>query len=362
MAKPKSKSKPTKQPQKKTINLALQGGGSHGAYTWGVLDYLLEDDRLDFEGVSATSAGAMNAAALAYGKAKGGAQMGRETLEEFWREISRSGQVFSPVKRSAFEVSSEMHPFMPNWNMANSAMFSFFENFTHALSPYQFNPLNLNPLRDVIERTIDFDHVNACDCMQLFITATNVQKGTARVFENEDIDIDVLLASAALPFLFHAVSIKDHHYWDGGYMGNPSLWPLFYKAKSRDILMIHLNPITRDEVPRESYTIENRMNEITFNSSLLKELRAIDFVKKLINEDMLKDEYKDQYKDILFHAIRADDVMCNLTIASKFDTDWGFLRELRDLGRDQAKTWLDDHYDDIGEKGSVDIQKDYLSE
>jgi len=346
---------------KKTINLALQGGGAHGAYTWGVLDYLLEDGRVDFEGVSATSAGAMNAAALAFGKTKGGAEKGREILEEFWREISRAGQVFSPVKRTPFELGSGLNPFMPNWSLANSPAFSFFENFTHALSPYQFNPLNFNPLKDILERTIDFDVVHACDSMKLFITATDVQNGTAKVFENQEIDIEVLLASAALPFLFQAVEIKDRFYWDGGYMGNPSLWPLFYKAKSRDILMVHVNPIDREEIPKESYTIENRMNEITFNASLIKELRAIDFVKKLINEDMLKDEYKDQYTDVLFHAIRADEVMCDLSIASKFDTDWNFLKYLRDLGRNQAKLWLEAHFDDLNERDSVDIQKDYLS-
>lgn len=351
----------SKKPKQKSINLALQGGGAHGAYTWGVLDYLLEDGRLDFEGVSATSAGAMNAAALAYGKSLGGAEKGREVLEEFWLEISRAGQVFSPVKRTPWELGSGLNPFMPNWSLANSPAFSFFENFTHALSPYQFNPLNFNPLKDVIERTIDFDIVHACDCLRLFITATDVQNGTAKVFQNEEIDIEVLLATAALPFLFQAVEIKDRFYWDGGYMGNPSLWPLFYHAKSRDILMVHVNPITREEIPKESYTIENRMNEITFNASLLKELRAIDFVKKLINEDMLKDKYKDQYKDILFHAIRADEVMCDLSIASKFDTDWNFLTYLRDLGRNQAKLWLEAHFDDVNTNASVDLQKDYLS-
>jgi len=253
-----------------------------------------------------------------------------------------------------------MNPFMPHWSLTNSPAFSIFESFTHALSPYQFNPLNFNPLKDVIERVIDFDAVHDCDCLKLFITATDVERGTAEVFENRDVDINVLLASAALPFLFHAVEIKGRHYWDGGYMGNPSLWPLFYKSKARDILMVHVNPIVREELPRESYTIENRINEITFNASLIKELRAIEFVKKLIHEDMLKDEYKDDYSDILFHAIRADKVLCDLSIASKFDTDWNFLKYLRDLGREQAKLWLAAHFNEIGVDSSVDIRKDYL--
>ena len=222
--------------------------------------------------------------------------------------------------------------------------------------------MNFNALKDVLEKVIDFETVHACDCVKLFITATDVQSGTGTLFENKDVTIDVLLASAALPQLFQAVEINGRYYWDGGYLGNPSLWPLFYKAECRDILLVHVNPIKREGVPKEAYTIENRVNEITFNASLLKELRAIDFVQKLVRNNMLKDEYKDHYKDILLHAIRADEVMRNLSIASKFDTDWHFLTHLRDLGRIQAKMWLEAHYDDIGKRGSVnDITTDYLT-
>ena len=346
---------------KKTINLALQGGGSHGAFTWGVIDYFLEDGRLDFEGVTATSAGAMNAAALAHGKAVGGNDGAREALENFWQETSKAGAMFSPVKRTPVEQAAALNPWMPNWSLENSPFFAMFEGLTHAVSPYQFNPMNFNILKDILEKTIDFDVLQACDCLNIFINATNVRNGTAKVFSNKDVTIDVLLAAAALPFLFQAVEIDGEAYWDGGYMGNPSLWPLFYHAKCRDILVIHVNPIHRDEIPKESYTIENRINEITFNSAFLKEMRSIAFVKKLINEDMLKDEYKNQYKDVLLHAVRADDVLCSLSIASKFDTDWGFLTYLRDLGREEGKNWLDKHYKDVGERSSVDIEKDYLS-
>lgn len=333
--------------KQKPINLALQGGGAHGAFTWGVLDYLLEDGRLDFEGVSATSAGAMNAAALAYGKSSGGSEKAREVLEHFWHEVSREGSVFSPFAQS--------------WSLAKNTFFSFFDHFTHNVSPYQFNPMNYNPLENVIKRVIDFEAIHHCECMNLFITATEVHSGSAKIFKNEDIDTKVLLATAALPFLYQAVEIENQHYWDGGYIGNPSLWPLFYEAECRDILMVHVNPLKREELPKEAYAIEDRMNEITFNASLLKELRAIDFVKKLINEDMLKDEYKDQYKDILLHAVRADDVMRDLSVSSKFDTDWKFLQSLRDQGRAEAKKWLEQHYNDIGQCSSVDIQKDYLA-
>ncbi len=350
----------TKQDKQKTINLALQGGGAHGAFTWGVLDYFLEDGRLDFEGVTATSAGAMNAAALAYGKSAGGPNMAREVMERFWRDVSAHGAFYSPIKNNPLEMLSDFNPFGGGWPFGESANYAMFETMRNTFSPYQFNPLNLNPLRDVLERIIDFDEIHKCDCLKLFISATNVEKGTSKIFENEEVTLDVLMASACLPFLFQAQNIDGDDYWDGGYMGNPALWPLFYKAKCRDILIVHINPITRADLPTEAYAIENRINEITFNTALMKELRAISFVKKLINEDMLKDEYKDQYKDVLLHAIRADKVMENYSIASKFDTDWVFLSELRDKGREEGKLWLKKNYDKIGCKASVDIEKDYL--
>lgn len=345
---------------RKIINLALQGGGSHGAFTWGVLDYLLEDDRVDFEGITATSAGAMNAAALAYGLTIGGTEKAREVLNNFWWEVSEAGTVFSPVKRTPFEMGAALNPWMPSWALDNSLAFSMFDTITNSISPYQFNPGNFNPLRDVLEQVIDFDAVHACKRVNLFVTATNVQTGTGKVFGNEEISVDVLLASAALPSLFQSVEIDGQYYWDGGYMGNPSLWPLFYHAKCRDILIVHVNPIVREEIPTKAYQIENRMNEINFNSSLMKELRAIDFVKKLINEDMLKDEYKDQYTDVLLHAIRADQVLRDLSIASKFDTGWQFLSYLKGLGRDEAKKWLESNYKSLNKETTVDIQKDYL--
>lgn len=351
MSKPKTE-------KKKSINLALQGGGSHGAFTWGVLDALLEDGRVDFEGVSATSAGAMNAAALAYGKTKGDAQTAREILENFWRETSRAGAIFSPIKNTSYDMGSMLNPWAKEWGFTN---FSFFEELGRSISPYQFNPLNFNLLKNVLEKTINFDHVHACDCMKLFITTTDVQSGLPKIFENEEVTLEVLLASAALPTLFQAVEIKGRYYWDGGYLGNPSLWPLFYHAQSRDILLVHVNPIKREEVPMDAQSIDNRLNEITFNSALLKELRAIDFVQKLLHQDMLKEQHKDHYKDVLLHAIRADDVMRDLSATSKFDTDWHFLTELRDIGRKEAKTWLKKHFKDLNKRASVDITKDYLA-
>jgi NTE family protein len=295
---------------------------------------------------------------------EGGAQGARDALEEFWRAISKASTFFRPLSSDAIpdtpatKMAKDMAKF---WNMDEHPAMSIMEDAFSHISPYQFNPLNLNPLRDLLEERVDFEKIHRCDCMKLFIAATNLRNGAPKIFENEDVTIDALLASACLPQLFQAVEIEGEAYWDGGYVGNPSLWPLFYNAQCRDILLVHVNPINRADVPKTMPEIENRLNEITFNAALLKELRSIDFVKKLIHEDMLKDEYKERYKDILLHAIRTDDVMSDLDVDSKSNTDWSFLKDLRDLGRAEAQKWLAAHFADIGKKPSLDIQKDYLA-
>lgn len=344
---PKAKSQ-----KKKTLNLALQGGGSHGAFTWGVLDALLEDGRLEFEGISATSAGAMNAAVLAYGKTIGGNEKARELLDEFWWRISQNGAFYRP----AYQTSLGRF-----FGLDHNPMITLTQSILSTISPYHFNPLNYNPLEEILSDMIDFDKLCADQCTRLFITATNVRSGTAKVFKNEEVNLDVLLASACLPHLFQAVEIDGEAYWDGGYMGNPSLWPLFYHVETNDILLVHINPIAREQVPKTMEEIENRLNEITFNTSLLKELRAIDFVKKLIAEDMLKGEHKKRYTNILLHAIRTDDFMSDLDAQSKYNTEWSFLNDLKEMGRREAQNWLQKHYKDLGKKSSVNIQDDYLS-
>ena len=248
---------PKTEKKQKTINLALQGGGAHGAFTWGVLDAFLEDGSLDFEGISATSAGAMNAAALAQGLStenpQDAAASAREMLERFWREVADAGAFYNPFAQT-------QNSFAKFWDLDQSPAYrqmqSFYQQMIGTLSPYEFNPLNIEPLRTLLDEVINFDEIHACEAVKLFVTATNVRTGTAKIFENKDINIDVLLASAALPFLFQAVEIDDEAYWDGGYMGNPSLWPLFYHAKARDILIVHVNPIRRDEIPTDVSAIE----------------------------------------------------------------------------------------------------------
>ncbi|MEN8236581.1 MAG: patatin-like phospholipase family protein [Pseudomonadota bacterium] len=344
----------TKHKQQKTINIALQGGGSHGALTWGVLDYLLEDGRLDIEGFSATSAGSMNAVAYAYGKMVGGNKGARECLEMFWRHMNGTGQLFSPVRQLPWEKLGHQ------WNMDYSINFHLFEAFTRLFSPYQFNPANFNILKMVLEETIDFDALRDCQNTKLFINATNVQTGKVKVFKTNEIDVDVIMASASLPFLFHAVPIDGQTYWDGGYSGNPALFPLFYHTDSRDIVIVHVNPIERTQLPQTPPEIYNRINEITFNSSLLKELRAVAFVQKLLQQNMIKDEFRDQFKDILMHSIHSDSAMCDLGVASKFNVNWQFLIDLKNRGRTLAKTWLQENYSKIGKKSSVDLRSEFL--
>ena len=345
-----------KKQEKKKVNIALQGGGAHGALAWGILDALLEDGRIEVEGFTATSAGTMNALAFVQGMQEGGVDGARAKMEHFWWEISKAGIFFSPVHGNPIER------FLGLGSGENPFSYFMFDSITRLFSPYQFNPLDINPLRTVIDETIDFDKIKSCNKVKLFISATNVRSGKVHIFRNDDITLDVALASSCLPFLFKAVEINGDHYWDGGYSGNPALYPLFYQTESNDIILIHLNPLYREEIPVTAPAIMNRLNEVSFNASLLKELRAIAFVKKLIEHDMIKDEYKHMYKDLLVHSVRADDMMKDFSVASKFETDWDFLITLRDAGREGMKLWLEEHFDNIGERASVDLNEEFLTE
>lgn len=339
---------------KRTVNLGLQGGGAHGAFAWGVLDALLEDGRIAIEGVSGTSAGAMNAAVYAYGEMEGGPDGARQALHDFWREMSLAGDVFSPIKQLPWEN------ILGPYTAGASLTYNVFDHMTRVFSPYVWNPLNFNPLRDIVERSVDFSKLHACKSTKLFISATNVRTGKVKVFNNEDVTLDAVMASACLPFVYKAVEIDGEYYWDGGYTGNPALFPFFYRCDSRDVLVVHINPMLRDDIPMSATDIMNRINEVSFNASLIREFRAIDFVAKLIDEDWLKDEYRDRVRKILVHSIRSDDALADLSVASKFDLNWGFLTELRDRGRDEAQAWLDRHFDALGERSTIDLKNDYL--
>lgn len=337
--------------QIRTVNLALQGGGAHGAFTWGVLDRLLDEKGLAFEGLSATSAGAMNASVFAYGLAINGREGARRALAGFWKRVS-------DVAR--------LGPFQPNlidrmlgdYKLAWSPIFSLAGLMTHVLSPYLFNPANYNPLRDVLEQSIDFDVLRRPDCpVKLFLCATNVRSGKVKIFTGTELSASAVMASASVPTMFQAVEIGDDVYWDGGYMGNPALFPLIYNCDSTDIVIVHINPLFRNEAPRSADDILNRINEISFNSSLMREMRAVSFVTKLITQKRVPDG---SLKRMLIHSIADDEFMSALSSASKYNADWDFLVHLRDQGRKCADGWLAKNYAKLGVESSVDIDQMFL--
>ena len=351
----KTKNKTTKQNgivTNKPVNLALQGGGSHGAFTWGVLDRLLEDGRLSFAAISGTSAGAMNACALADGWSRNGAQGARDRLEAFWRAVSDNGQL-SPIQRTPIDMLTG------NWSLENNPTLMWFEMVSRSFSPKMANPLGLNPLRDIVSREIDFESVHACPDIDLLISATNVETGKVKVFEKHELGVDHVMASACLPTLFPAVEIDGVPYWDGGYGGNPALFPFFYQNKVEDVLLVQINPILREGAPETAREIQNRIDEITFNAGLQREFRAIAFVRRLIENGNLSGE---QYRAIRMHRIDADEAFADLTATTKISVEWAFLTYLRDLGRAAADDWLDVHFDDVGKASTLDLSDELSPE
>jgi len=335
----------------KPVALALQGGGMHGAFTWGVLDQLLEDGRLAIEGVSATSAGAMNAVVLANGLRRGGPAGAREALHTFWLAIAESARRYSPLRWIPWIKGS--HSFGLNY----SPLYAVADMALRVLSPYQFNPYNMNPLRDVLEQQVDFEGLRQQCPIRLFLCATNVETGRIRLFSGADVCVEAVLASACLPTLFQAVTIEGQYYWDGGYVGNPAIFPLIYECETRDVVIVHINPIIRRGVPTTAADILNRLNEVSFNSSLMREMRAIAFVTALIQQGRVDG---DDMKEMLIHSIRSDDTMAALHVSSKYNGDWSFLCQLRDQGRAQAEAWLARNYESIGRHSSIDIKAEFL--
>ncbi|GAB3629703.1 alpha/beta hydrolase [Pandoraea terrae] len=335
----------------KPIALALQGGGMHGAFTWGVLDRLLEDGRLTIEGVSATSAGAMNATVLAYGLLQGGHDRAREALHEFWLAIAQSALRYSPFRWMPWLKGTH------SFGLDHSPLYAMADIVLRMLSPYQFNPNNMNPLRDVLAQQIDFEVLRQQCPIQLYLCATNVETGRIRIFSSEDICIEAVLASACLPTLFQAVSIDGEHFWDGGYVGNPAIYPLIYHCNTHDVVIVHINPIVRHGVPTTSADILNRVNEVSFNSSLMREMRAIAFVTSLIQQGKVD---RGEMKEMLIHSIRSDETMSALSVSSKYNADWDFLCFLRDQGRVQAEAWIEENYENVGQRSSIDIGKEFL--
>lgn len=337
-------------PQARPINLALQGGGAHGAYTWGVLDALLEDGRLAFEGISGTSAGAMNAVLLAEGLIEGGAEGARAKLNAFWGDLGRVGALFP----------AHSHQHMQEWfgpGVASLASNMMNFDWTQYFSPSQFNPFDLNPLRDIVGELVDFERLRRQKQLKLFINATSVKSGKIRVFETREMSLDVVMASACLPMLFRAVEIEGDAYWDGGYSGNPAIFPLIYECAAEDVLLIQITPLTAETIPQTSAEILDRLNEISFNSTLMREMRAIAFVHKLIKKGKVKD---DEYKDMRLHRIASEGEMRQFDAASKLVAEPAMLKALFTLGREAAGVWLKEEFAKVGKKSSMDIDALFL--
>lgn len=332
------------RPSSKKINLALQGGGAHGAFTWGVVDQILADGRLEITGISGASAGAVNAVMVADGLARGGPEVARQRLAAFWRAASTGGTL-PPVQRAVTDRMLSMMPF------ATTPVQSWFEAMAHYFSPYELNPFDFNPLNDLVARLVDFEAIRSGD-LELFISATNVHTGRLRVFPRDKITADVVMASAALPFMFRAVEIDGIPFWDGGYMGNPAIFPFLQATETDDVLVVQINPVTRPATPKTSSEIIGRLNEITFNSALISELRALDFVTQLIDDGHLP---PGRYRRLNFHRIDLGVLATRLAGASKLKTDFEFLDLLRRAGQRAARRFLDQHFDDIGARSTLDL-------
>ncbi|MGB6101295.1 MAG: patatin-like phospholipase family protein [Comamonas sp.] len=324
---------------RRALNIALQGGGSHGAFTWGVLDALLEDGQFEFVGISGTSAGAMNAVALVHGFAQAakkskdrqeihanGCALARETLKALWEGVGALGSLM-------WGVPLQGNPFM-------SLM-------TQWLSPYQTNPLDINPLRALLGRTVDFELLGAEHALvpKVFVCATNVRTGRGEIFTGKRLCMEAVMASACLPMMFQAVEIEGEHYWDGGYSGNPALHPLIYHTQCSDVLLVQINPVQHKALPENASDIIDRMNEVTFNASLLAELRAIEFVRRLLAEGKLD---PGRYRDVRVHRIDGGAALADFGAASKMRADLAFLRQLFELGREEGQRWLHAHRHDVG--------------
>ena len=334
----------------KRINLALQGGGALGAFTWGVIDHLLEDGRLTVEGISGASAGAVNAIMLADGLARGGPEEARKRLTDFWHAASLGGNLPDVQRRAVDRLFSF-------WPIEDTPVGLWMQALTRYLSPYDFNPLNINPLKDLVGRFVDFDSVKAYGDLQLFVSATNVRTGELHVFRREEMSADMIVASACLPHLFRAVEIDGEAYWDGGYVGNPALYPLIGATQTENLLLVQINPVRRKQIPKTQDEILARINEITFNSSLMAELRGLTFVGKLIDEGKLpRGTGAGQYRRINVHRIELTGAAQTLDAASRLSTDFDFFEMLHNNGRRAARRFLDAHFDDIGVRSTVDFE------
>jgi NTE family protein len=327
------------------VDFALQGGGAHGAFTWGVLDRLLEEPWLRIDGISGTSAGAMNAAVLVDGYAESGTEGARAALEDFWQRVSRAA-LLSPLRRTPMDI------LLGRWTLDHSPVFVAMDLMARLFSPYDLSPGGANPLRDILAETVDFGRLAQAP-IKLFVTATNVRTGRGRVFRNSEITPDVLLASACLPTLFQAIEIDGESYWDGGYSGNPTITPLVRECNSKDTILVQINPVERPGLPRSARDILNRLNEVSFNAVLLKELRMIALLRQVAQPDNSESV---KWADMRIHRISSE-MMVELGYSSKLNAEWQFLCMLRDEGRRAGETFLNAHHEDVGRRSTFDLDE-----
>jgi NTE family protein len=347
-AHPKSREFEKPITEQKTFNLALQGGGSHGAFTWGVLDRLLEEENLTLDGITAASAGSINAVVLAHGLSVGGRQGARQALPLFWRRMSA-------LMASSIVQPSILDKIHGNFGLDYSPGYMLMNMLCQFLSPYQLNPFNLNPLKNLLEEIVDFRRVRQQTAVKLFLCATNIRTCKVEIFRGSELTADHVLASSCLPFLMHAVEIGGERYWDGGFIGNPALFPVIYECDARDIVLVHVTPTRRPGFPVTASSILSRMQEVSVSSSLMREMRAVAFVNQLIDQGRMTGG-----KQILVHEIEAEDVISELPNSSKLNGDWDFMMYLHDVGRRHADDWLASNFDRLGVESSVDFQTEYL--
>jgi len=346
---PRRRASPGAAPEPLPIDLALQGGGAHGAFTWGVLDRLLEEPGLRFDGISGTSAGAMNAVVLADGLAAGGPEAARSALEKFWRRVSDAA-LLSPLRRGPLEVLTG------SWTLDHSPLFTAMEMTARLLSPYDLALRDNNPLRQILTDCVDFERVARAP-VRLFVNTTNVRTGRGRVFRNDEVTVEALLASACLPTMFQAIEIDGDPYWDGGYSGNPALGPLIRECGADDLLLVQINPIERHGTPRSAREIHNRLNEVAFNAPLAKELRFIALLRR--ERELIGDECA-RWARMRIHRIASDEMLA-LGYSSKLLAEWAFFEKLRDTGRRAAEDFLAAHRGDLGQRSTLDLDA-YLDE
>ena len=334
---------------RKRLSLALQGGGAHGAFTWGVLERLMSDGRIFIDGISGTSAGAMNAVVFTDGFLRGSQQGAIDALHAFWSRVSEGALV--PVA-----LAKAMAPLHQTWNIDETPGYQMLDAITRMFSPYQLNPLDIHPLRDILVELVDFEGLRERSDIKLFVAATNVRTSKLKVFRTPEITVDSLLASACLPMLFRAVEINGESYWDGGYLANPAISPLVHECQCKDVVIVQINPMNRPDVPCTAREILNRLNEISFNSSLMREMNGIATISRMIDRGQVSHP---GFASVKFHMIQAEDAMSDLGSSSKFNADWKFLTYLHKLGVDATERWLAEHFDAIGNASTLDMIKTY---